>query len=138
MLNATRKIIEYFEDNEKEFNSVIEDLDSWNGYLNGERYWEMYMFDDDNMGRKPSEIAEDVYSGRDEGYPNSSFNPNREYYYYDGLGRLVSADEKDYSDRLDEWFVKDVAENRNHLWLDGKDELNALLDEWEEENYADA
>lgn len=138
MLNATEKIIEYFENNTNEFNSVIEDLDSWNNYLNGERYWEMYMFDDDNMGRKPSEIAEDVYSGLDDGYPNSSFNPNREYYYYDGQGRLVSADEKDYSDRLDQWFVKAVAENRNHLWLDGKDELNALLDEWEEENYADA
>lgn len=33
----------YFEENEEEYNEVIEDLDSYNGYLGDDRYYNMYI-----------------------------------------------------------------------------------------------
>ena len=59
----------------------------------------------------------------------SQFNPNREYYYYDGYGNLVSSDDKDYSNYLDDYFIDDLLENRSYLSLDT--DVEALLDELE-------
>lgn len=57
----------------------------------------------------------------------SQFNPNREYYYYNGYGNLVSSDDKDYSDYLDDYFIDNLLENRSHLYIDA--DIEALLDE---------
>ncbi len=45
-MNATEKIIAYFEENEDIFNSCIEELDSFNGYLKDNRYYEMELLDE--------------------------------------------------------------------------------------------
>lgn len=61
-----------------------------------------------------------------------AFNPNREYFAYNGYGNLVSADYKDYSAFLDHYAVDGMSENRRYIdTIDGYDELAALFDELE-------
>ena len=109
---AVAKIIEYFNENEEEFNEAIEELDSYNGYLGDDRYYEMYMLDEFYCNVAPTEFLQRVYYGHDEENGDSSeFCPNREYFRYNGYGNLVSSDYKDYSDRLDEYFVESYLDN---------------------------
>ena len=61
------------------------------------------------------------------------FNPNRDYFRYNGYGNLVSADYKDYSGQLDRYAVESMSENRDYIdSIDQSDELAALFDELEE------
>ena len=114
-------ILAYFEENNEEFETVIEELDSWNGYLGDDRYYEMYELDELYTGTNPSEILTRAFYGYDEMYTDKDgnhtepFNPNRDYFRYNGYGNLVSTDCKDYSDHLDEWFVEALIENACHL-----------------------
>lgn len=137
------KIIEYFNDNEEIFNECIEELDSYNGYLGDDRYYLMEELNEFYNGQKPIEILYRAFYGRDDDtYTTDSsgnreygeFNPNREYFYYNGYGNLVSSNYKDYSDKLDEYFIKDLSENRDNIYcIDEYEELKQLLDELEEE-----
>lgn len=131
-------IIEYLKENEEEFNELIEDLDSWNGYLGDDRYYPMDELNDFYSGTEPIELLYRVFYGHDEETWTTDehgekhygeFNPNRDYFRYNGYGNLVSADYKDYSGMLDHWFVEKVIENRNNLYL--SDEMERLIDEYE-------
>lgn len=55
--NTIKKIIAYFEENESVFNDCIEELDSWNGYLGDDRYYEMEMLKEFYHGVDPIEIT---------------------------------------------------------------------------------
>lgn len=137
-----KTIIEYFEENDNVFNACIEELDSYNGYLGGSRYYYMEELDEFYSDVKPSELISRAYYGRDDdtwttdGSGNKSygeFNPNRDYFYYNGYGNLVSSDFKDYSAFLDDYAIEEMSENRQ--WIDSIDddpELSALFDKLEE------
>lgn len=131
------EIRKYFEENEDNFNEVIEDLDSYNGILGDDRYFEMWELDEFYNGTEPTEILSRAFYGYDEMYTDKdgnhteSFNPNRDYFRYNGYGNLVSTDCKDYSDRLDEYFIDELIENAGHLY-NIPDEIQELLDEIEE------
>lgn len=144
MKNATvEKIIEYFKENEEIFNSCIEELDSWNGYLNDDRYYSMDDLNELYNGTEPLEILRRAYYGRDDdtwttdGSGNKTygeFNPNRDYFYFNGYGNLVSADYKDYSAHLDKYVVEALNENRQYIdTIENDDDLNALFDELEQD-----
>ena len=144
MENETiKKIIEYFENNEEEFNSAIEELDSYNGYLGDDCYYEMYLLDEFYSGTNPTELLQRAYFGRDDddwitderGIKHyREFNPNRKYFYYNGYGNLASSDYKDYSDHLDNYVVQAMNENRNYIYtIEEEDDLRALFDELETE-----
>ena len=106
-----QELKDLFEDDTELFNDTIEELDSYNGYLDDRRLF--YGRDDD------------CYITNSQGEKEySQFNPNREYYYYSGYGNLVSSDDKDYSD-----FIDNLLENRSYLNLDA--DIEALLDELE-------
>lgn len=136
------KIIEYFNDNEEIYNCCIEELDAYNGYLGDDRYFSMDELNEFFIGASPLEIIDRVYYGRDndtwtvDGSGNKSygeFNPNREYFYFNGYGNLVSSDYKDYSSQLDKWLIESLSDNR--LYIDSiidNDELTQLFDELEE------
>jgi hypothetical protein len=132
-------IISYFENNEDIFNSCIEELDSYNGYLGDDRYYEMYMLDEFYTGVKASELLEIAFYGRDKAAEGANgekiygaFNPNREYFYYNGYGNLVSADYKDYSAHLDAWTVEEMCENRFDIdTINDTEELQELFFELE-------
>lgn len=81
-------------------------------------------------------FANRMYFGNDENGDDSSFNPNRDYFYYNGYGNLVSLDYLDYNeysnefmydffnceiDSIIEWIIE------NDLDFDN-DEIREILD----------
>ena len=145
--DTINKIIDYFKSDEELFNSCIEELDSYNGYLGDDRYYSMYDIDEFYRDTEPSELLNRVYYGRDDDtYTTDSngnktygeFNPNREYFYYNGYGNLVSSDYKDYSAHLDAYAIEAMSENRYYIdSIESDDELAALFDELEADESED-
>lgn len=145
--NTTREaaidaIIDYFKENEDVFNDCMEELDSYNGYLGDDRYSNMEELDEIFSETAPSELLQRTFFGYDEDawtldrYGNKeygAFNPNRDYFRFNGYGNLVSADHKDYSAFLDHWAVEIMSENRSDIYsIDDDNELAALFDALEE------
>ena len=137
---AIEMIINYFQENEEEFNVLIEELDSYNGYLGDDRYHNMEDLDEFYSGTEATEVLRRAFYGHDAEtwHTDSSgnkeygaFNPNRNYFYYNGYGNLVSADYKDYSYKLDEWFVNALIENAAQLY-EIPDEVQEIIDSIEE------
>lgn len=138
---VTADIIAYFENNEDIFNDCMEELDSYNGYLNDDRYFSMDELDELYNGTEPSELLRRAFFGYDEetyttdrdgNKTYGAFNPNREYFRYNGYGNLVSADYKDYTGQLDKYAVESMSESRNYIdSIDNDEELTALFDELE-------
>lgn len=135
------KIIEYFKENEEIFNQCAEELDSYDGYLGDNRYYSMDELNNFYRDTDPIELLQRAYYGYDadtyttDGNGNrehGEFNPNRDYFKYNGYGNLVSTDHPDYSDMLDEYIIGDMLENRR--WIDTIDEnpeLSELFDRLE-------
>lgn len=131
----------YFEDNEEIFIQVIEELDSYNGYLGDDRYFEMdelYDFYSVNNREVFDNLLNRIYYGHDEdnytvdqhGDKNyGEFCPNRNYFTYNGYGNLVSTDYKDYSSYLTKAFVEAVYDNQSHLTI--PEELQEIFDEYD-------
>ena len=144
MENTIKKIIDYFEENEDTFNECMEELDRYNGYLGDDRYYDMDQINDLYSGSEPIEILQRAYFGRDDDtwHTDTSgnkiygeFNPNRDYFYFNGYGNLVSSDYKDYTHKLDEFFVEALLENRSYIdTIESDEELTALFDELETES----
>ena len=115
------KLIDYFKENEDAFIEAIEELDSYNGYLGDDRYYEMEYLNEFYFDTEPLDILYRAFYGHDEDTStedrHTEFNPNREYFRYNGYGNLVSTDYKDYSDRLDDWFIQNLKDNYMHLYL---------------------
>lgn len=134
-------IIQYFKENEDVFNDCMEDLDSYNGYLGDDRYYSMEELNDFYSGQEPQEILFRAFYGfdADSWHTDSSgdkiyeaFNPNRDYFYFNGYGNLVSSDYKDYSDKLGEYAIKEMSENRNYIdSIEENSDLSVLFDELE-------
>ena len=137
------KIIEYFEQNEDIFNTCIEELDGYNGYLNDDRYYYMEDINEFYNSSEPLELLNRAFFGYDEdnyitdSYGNkqhSEFNPNRTYFKYNGYGNLVSTDYKDYSAHLDRYVIEQMSENRDEIYtIEENEELKMLFDELEQE-----
>lgn len=135
------KIIEYFENNEDVFNSCIEELDNYNGYLNDDRYYEMEMLNDFYASTEPIELLNRAFFGHDDDTWTTDasgnkiygeFNPNREYFYYNGYGNLISSNYKDYSAHLDKYVIESMLEHRNYIdTIDDDNTLSTLFDELE-------
>lgn len=130
-----QELKDLFEDNTELFNNTIEELDSYNGYLDSHRYYPMedliYYIDTSDLWNS---LIYRIFYGRDDDNSQgekeySQFNPNREYYYYNAYGNLISSDYKDYSDCLNDYFINSLLENRSYLNIDT--DVEALLDELE-------
>jgi hypothetical protein len=147
MENTIKKIIAYFEENESILNECMDELDNYNGYLGDDRYYAMDELNEFFSGSEPIEILQRAYFGRDDDtwHTDASgnkiygeFNPNRDYFTFNGYGNLVSSNYKDYSNKLDEYFVAALLENRSYIdTIENDEELKALFDELENENEED-
>ena len=136
------EIIEYFKDNEEIFNECIEELDGYNGYLGDDRYYSMEELNEFYNGQEPIEVLYRAFYGRDDdtwttdssgNKTYGEFNPNREYFYFNGYGNLVSSNYKDYTGKLDEYFIEDLSENKDNICcIDDNEELKQLFDDLEE------
>ena len=119
----------------------MEELDGYNGYLGDNRYYSMDELDEFYRDSDPLEILRRAYYGRDDdtwttdsngNKTYGEFNPNRDYFYYNGYGNLVSSDYKDYSAHLDHYAIEAMNENRSYIdSIDNDEELTALFDELE-------
>lgn len=136
------KIIEFFNDNDDVFIECIEELDSYNGYLGDNRYYSMDELGELFSGSDPVELLNRAYFGRDlddwhtdshgEKHYNS-FNPNREFFSFDGYANFESSNWKDYSCFNDEYAVESMEENRRYIdSIDDNDDLCELFDLLEE------
>ena len=137
--NIIQTIEEYFKENEDVFNDCIEELDSYNGYLGDDRYYEMEMLDELFNGESNIYILQRAYYGWDEDSYQvnergekehyNSFCPNRDYFKFNGYGNLVSTDYKDYSDHIDTWAIENMIENREYIdAIDDDETLKELFD----------
>lgn len=149
MLNENRTkeaviadIIHYFKENEDIFSNCMEELDGYNGYLGDDRYYSMEELNELYNGQEPQEILLRAFYGFDADTWSTdssgdkeygAFNPNRDYFYFNSYGNLVSSDYKDYSDKLDSYAIEEMSENRNYIdSIENDDTLAALFDELEE------
>ncbi|MBQ2427737.1 MAG: hypothetical protein II264_04535 [Ruminococcus sp.] len=147
MKNAIiEKIIAYFEENEEIFNACIEELDCYNGFLGDDRYYDMEELDDLMSGKSVSDLLNMAYFGRDDENWHTdslgnkiydSFNPNRNYFYFNGYGNLVSADYVGYSEFLCGSAVETLSRHRQYIdSIEEDDELSAMFDELEAVQHA--
>ena len=137
----TDEIIAYFQEHEDIYNAAAEDLDSYNGYLGDDRYYSMEELDDLYNGTEPTEILLRAFYGyHEETYSTDAsgnreygpFNPNRQYFRYNGYGNLVSSNYKDYSMLLDHYIIESMLENRDYIdAITNNSELSELFDELE-------
>lgn len=143
-MKTTEKIIAYFEENEEIFNSCIEELDRYNGYLNDDRYYYMDELNELYSGTDPIKLLNRAYFGYDADNWHTdlsgnkqygAFNPNREYFTFNGYGNFVSTNYKDYTGYLDEYVIEAMSENRYYIdSIENDEELSKLFDKLEEEN----
>lgn len=103
------EITNYLEENEQDFICIIEDLDSWNGYLNGDRWEYMDFLDDYLENEKPFDL---ILLGRNSG---SDFYPGDNYFRFDVYGNLESSNYKEYNDYISDYFIDDILENYQRL-----------------------
>ena len=142
MNTLTLALINYYQENEDDFDRDIEELDAWNGYLGDDRCYPMDELNELLQGKDVDEILNLAYYGRDDDSWHEEngekvygpFCPNRDYFYFNGYGNLVSTDCPDYSGYIDEYAVQDIIDNASHLNLsDGAQDIIDNYDEEEEE-----
>ena len=138
MTTSKKAIIEtirdYFYDNENEFIEAIEELDSYNGYLNDDRLYDMGSFSDLFCDRDAFEMFE---LGRLSG---NDFNPSDDFFYFDVYGSLISLESYErfnhYEAYLDTYFVESLIDNCHncggYIYNSLSVEVQELIDKYEE------
>ena len=134
-MKLVEKLLEYYKENMEDFANDIEQLDDWTGCLYDDKIYPMEELNEFFSNEKPDEIIRRAFYGYDEPINENEqrqpFNPNREYFYFNGYGNLVSIAEKDYSLYLEESFIQDIIDNRYNLSLSSgaEDIINDYEDE---------
>ena len=135
-MTLLNKLLAYYKENSEDFSDDIEELDSWSGCLGDDKIFPMEELDEFYRGAEPLELLRRAFFGYDEPcekcerhYP---FNPNRNYFYFNGYGNLVSIDERDYSDYLDDDFIQDIIDNEAALSLSNG--AREIIDNYETED----
>ena len=135
-MELVEKLMNYYRENVEEFNNDIEELDDWNGCLYEDRIFPMNELDDVCQGISTEEILRRAFYGYDEPVNKDDqrqpFNPNRQYFYFNGFGNLVSIDEKAYNSYLDDYFIQEIIDNAANLVL--SEGAQNLIDNDEDEN----
>ena len=120
-MELVKELMNYYRENMEDFNSDIEELDDWTGCLYDDKIYPMGQLNEILLNDEPDEILKRAFYGYDEPYkngdPSRPFNPNRNYFYFNGYGNLVSIDEKDYSSYLEEFYIQDIIDNKYNLSL---------------------
>ena len=144
MKTLAEELMNYYQQNEDDFNNDIEELDSWDGILGDNRLEPMEDLDEHYHGQDVTEILNRADFGHDDDSWHEEngekvygpFCPNREYFYFNGYGNLVSTDFKDYSGFLNEDTIQDIIDHEGKLSLsDGAQEIIDNYEEEEEEEH---
>jgi len=135
-MELVKELMNYYKENEENFVDDIEELNGWNDCLYGDQIYSMSDFDEVLQDIEPSDIMHVVSYGYDEPVNKDEerqpFNPNRQYFYFNGYGNLVSTDKIDYSAYLDTYFIQDIIDNNANLTL--SEGAQDIIDNYEDEN----
>ena len=130
------ELMNYYRENTEDFNRDIEELDNWTDCLYDDKIHLMEELNEFFEGAEPEEVLRCAFYGYDEPLNKNEqrqpFNPNREYFYFNGYGNLVSIDKVDYSDYLDNYFIQLIIDNRYNLSLSSGAE--EIIDNYEDED----
>lgn len=129
------KALEMIQEDDEIMINLVDELDSWNGYADGFRAYDMCELNDFYCGCDAMKLLDDL---------TADFNKYDDWFYFSIYG-LESTDNKAalYRDHIDEGELLDeVIEHFNHIWIpDGefRDLLESIVnytedDEAEEEN----
>ena len=118
-MTLKQELLSYYKRNGEDFADDIEELDGWNDCLYEDKVFSMDELDEVLQNIKPSDILCIALFGHDEarGRIRSTFNLDRDYFRFNSLGDLVSTDERDYSDYLNDYFIQEIIDNKSHLVL---------------------
>ena len=125
--------IEELKNNDDLFIGCVDELDSWDGFADGFRAWDMSEIDEFYCDCKASKLLEDM---------TGDFNKYDDYFYFSIYGLESTNDKVDlYRSNVDEGELLDnLIENYNNVdiaWIDS--DFDELLDEivnYEEEEEA--
>lgn len=143
MKTLAEKLLNYYQGNDDDFNHDIEELDSYDGYLGDRTCYMMDELDEFYQGTEVTEILMRAFFGHDDDNWHiengekvyGEFNPNRDYFYFNGCGNLVSTNYCDYSEFLDEYFVQEIIDNESNLDL--SEGAQEIIDSYDEEGEDD-
>ena len=82
------RMVDYWKTHNDSFSRVCEELDSYDGFLDGDRIYFMDELDELLDGKKPSEVLQIV--------DTDNFNYNDNFFYWDDIYGIRSINEKDY------------------------------------------
>ena len=118
-MTLAEELLAYYKRNGEDFADDIEELDDLNGCLYKDKTYSMDELDEVLQDIEPSEILRSALFGYDEsqGKIKSTFNLDRDCFYFNDYGNLVSTDGRDYSDYLNDYFVQEILDNKSHLVL---------------------
>lgn len=135
-------ILAIFKEDEELFADVVEELDNWNGFLGDDRWENMEELDEIFEGKSVTYILERAFYGYDADTWHTdshgdkefgAFNPNRDYFRFNGYGNLVSSNYKDYSDYLNDSTIEEMEEYSEQInEIQENDELKSLFEELNE------
>lgn len=108
---------------------LVNDVNSWDLSLEHLQVFSMDEFNEIMEGYDPLEIANRIYFG--------DFNPNHEYFRFNGYANLESLDEYDLKDEIIN-YSSEIARRTVELYEDGKldylqEEVMEILEYQEEE-----
>ena len=108
---------------------LVNDINSWDFSLEHLQVYQMEDFNEIMEGYEPLEIANRIYFG--------DFNPNHEYFRFNGYANLESLDEYDLEDEIKD-YSSEIARRTVELYEEGKlnylqDEVMEILEDQEEE-----
>lgn len=118
------KAIEELKNNDDLFVDMVNELDSWNGYADGFRAFDMYMLDELFGDCKVSDFLDKLANGFD----------HNDDYFIDTIYGLESTNDLTghYRDNVDEGDLLDaIIENVNHLYFsdsDFEELINNIID----------
>ena len=118
--NLKNAALEMLIDNDDLFCSMVEEMDSWNGYADGYRCYDMSEIDDLFCDVKVSDFLEKL----------APTFCNRDEYFYDSIYGIDSTDDKTdlYRCNVSESELLDeIIENANHLYFYDSD-FEELID----------
>ena len=134
-------ILEYYNEDENAFINSIEELSDYNGCLGDDRWEDMEELNELYSGEEPIELLNRAFNGYDADTWHTdscgekefgAFNPNRDYFRFNGYGNLISSDYKDYSDYLNDSTIEEMAEYSERIdEIQENDELEELFEELE-------
>lgn len=126
-MNTLRNSLKEMLLNEVSILRVVNDINSWNGQLDWLDFIDMDFFDEYMEGQTPTWIAERIFYG--------DFNPNDEYFKFNGYGNLESYDEWKANKECEEYINEIIDALIDNIdYIDTYSEIHKLFEELEEED----